>query len=127
MASQYFPAIIEQWASGFGVTFPDFPGCTSYGETIQESALKAEEALAGHVVLMEKSKETIPQPTPLDQIPVDADMNEVARILVRVELARRVMRLNIIPIPAINCLNFVRKICITFKEMRAVNSGNYFS
>ncbi len=95
MACRYYPAIIERWASGFGVTFPDFPGCTGYGETVQEAALKAEETLAAQVAALDREKEPIPEPTALDEISFDADIHEVARILVRTELTRRVMRLNI--------------------------------
>ena len=95
MATCYYPAIIEKGSSGFGITFPDFPGCTSFGNTLQEAALKAEEALTGHVVLMEQDRDPIPDPTPLDQVPVDPEVAEAARVLVRAELAGRSVRVNI--------------------------------
>ena len=50
---RHYPAIVEGDAeSGYGVFFPDLPGCTSGGETIQEAALNASEALVGHLGLM---------------------------------------------------------------------------
>ena len=49
--ARYFPAIIEKASEGYGVFFPDLPGCTSAGATIQEAALNAEEALQAHIDL----------------------------------------------------------------------------
>lgn len=31
----YYPAIIERARRGYGVFFPDLPGCTSAGETVK--------------------------------------------------------------------------------------------
>ena len=46
MGMRYFPALIvqdagESEADGFGVVFPDLPGCTSDGATMQEAAVMA--------------------------------------------------------------------------------------
>jgi predicted RNase H-like HicB family nuclease len=30
----FYPAIIERGRCGYGVSFPDLPGCTSAGETV---------------------------------------------------------------------------------------------
>ncbi|MBF0368838.1 MAG: type II toxin-antitoxin system HicB family antitoxin [Magnetococcales bacterium] len=95
MSTRHFPAIIEQGSSGFGIIFPDFPGCVSFGASIQEAAANAEEALSGHLSLMVRDREAIPEPTPLDQIPTDPEVREAARILVRADLPKRSVRLNI--------------------------------
>jgi hypothetical protein len=34
----YYPAIIERGRRGYGVFFPDLPGCTSTGRTVTEAA-----------------------------------------------------------------------------------------
>ena len=47
MAVVHYPAIVERAGAGYSVFFPDLPGCTSAGATIQEAARNAEEALAG--------------------------------------------------------------------------------
>ena len=39
-----YPAIVEWAGEGFSVFFPDLPGCTSAGASIQEAAIGAEEA-----------------------------------------------------------------------------------
>ena len=96
MATLYFPAIIEgSDEPGYSVFFPDLPGCTSAGDTIDEAARNAEEALRGHVGLMVRDGEAIPSQRPLDAIEHDPDVIEVGRILVRAEVPGRSVRINI--------------------------------
>lgn len=91
----YYPAIIERGRRGYGVFFPDLPGCTSAGDTVTEAALNAEEALAGHLLVSEEYGDEIPEPSALDQVEVDPDIDEVARILVRGERRGKAVRINI--------------------------------
>ena len=84
--ARYYPAIVEPAAEGFGVFFPDVPGCTSAGATVQESARNAEGALQAHLDLAVEHGEAIPPPSELDAIKAEPDVVEAARILVRVEL-----------------------------------------
>jgi len=89
MAIRHYPAIIEGDArTGYSVFFPDLPGCTSGGQTLQVAALNAEEALAGHVDLMLQAGETLPEPSLLDTLPrpVEPDVVEAGRLLVRVRV-----------------------------------------
>ncbi|HET9511439.1 MAG TPA: type II toxin-antitoxin system HicB family antitoxin [Sphingomonas sp.] len=95
MATVFYPAIVERASAGFSVYFPDLPGCTSAGSTVQKGALNAEEALAGHLVVSAEYGDAVPDPTPLDAIPADPDVDEIARILVRAERPGRSVRLNI--------------------------------
>jgi predicted RNase H-like HicB family nuclease len=95
MAARYFMAIIEAGNSGFGVVFPDLPGCVSAGDTIEEAARNAEEALGLHLRGMIEDGEEIPSATPPEKIAADPEVREVARLLVRGELPSRAMRLNI--------------------------------
>jgi predicted RNase H-like HicB family nuclease len=92
---RYFPAIIEKSSDGYGIFFPDLPGCTSAGATEQEAALNAEEALQAHIELSMEHGEAIPEPSTLDQIVVDSDVIEAARILVRADPPARTVRVNI--------------------------------
>lgn len=91
----YYPAIIERGKDGFGVFFPDLPGCTSYGKTVQEAAINAEEALEGHLIVSAEYGDKIPAPSALDDIPQDPECNEAARILVRTDVPGKIQRLNI--------------------------------
>lgn len=94
MAIRYYPAIIDRGESGYGATFPDFPGCVSGGDTIEEAARSAEEALALHIRGVLADGETLPEPTAMDRIEHDPEVGEVARVLVRVELPGKAVRFN---------------------------------
>jgi predicted RNase H-like HicB family nuclease len=91
----YYPAVVELAAEGFGVFFPDLPGCTTAGATMQEAARNAEAALQAHIDLAAEHRETIPPPSEIDAVTVDPDIREAARILVRAELPGRSVRVNI--------------------------------
>jgi predicted RNase H-like HicB family nuclease len=94
--ADYFTAIIEGGTEpGYSVYFPDLPGCTSAGDTIDEAARNAESALSLHLAGMTEDGETIPAPTAPELIERDPDVTEVARMLVRAELPGRALRLNI--------------------------------
>ena len=95
MATVIYPAIIERAGEGFSVFFPDLPGCTSAGRTLQEAALNAEEALAGHLVEAAHYGDKVSAPGDLAALAVDPDVEEVARLLVRAELPGKTVRLNI--------------------------------
>lgn len=95
MATSYYPAIIERGSDGFGVFFPDLPGCTSAGRTIQEAAINAEEALNGHLAVSAEHGDVIPDPSELDAIERDPDVDEAARILVRGERPGRAVRVQV--------------------------------
>jgi predicted RNase H-like HicB family nuclease len=95
MAIRYFPAVLERAPDGFGVFFPDFPGCVSHGDTTEDAARQAEAALALHLRGMIEDGEAMPDPTPLEQVERDPEVEEFARILVRAELPGRAVRVNI--------------------------------
>jgi predicted RNase H-like HicB family nuclease len=95
MATVYYPAIIDRCATGFGVYFPDIPGCVSAGRTIQEAALGAEEALSGHLAVMAEHNDPIPAPSDIDAVSAEEDSEEVARILVRGERPGKAVRVQI--------------------------------
>lgn len=48
---------------GYGVYFPDLPGCTSVGITLEDAQLQATDALGLHLYGMEKDGEQIPMPS----------------------------------------------------------------
>ncbi len=96
MAYVYFTAIIEAGEEpGYSVFFPDLPGCASAGDTVEEAARNAEEALSLHLAGLIEEDEPVPRPTPPEQIGHDHDVIEAARMLVRGELPGRSVRLNI--------------------------------
>lgn len=60
MASPAYMAIVERGKRGYGVFFPDLPGCVSAGLTEREVFAGAEDALAGHLAEMLIEGETPP-------------------------------------------------------------------
>src|SRR5579871_368949 len=90
MALRYYPALIgHDEGTAYGAVFPDFPGCVSQGDDVQDAAVNAVEALSLHVEGMLEAGEPIPSSSPIDaalpdwltDVPADA-----VRILVPVEL-----------------------------------------
>ena len=63
-----FPATVTKTQKSYGVRFCDLPGCIATGETLDEVLHTAKEGLALHLWGMEQDGETIPAPTPLEQI-----------------------------------------------------------
>lgn len=56
-------AVLEPSDDGYGVFFPDLPGCISYGESIIEAQQMAKEALELHIYGMEKDGDPLPEPS----------------------------------------------------------------
>lgn len=54
-------AVLERSEEGYGVYFPDLPGCISYGKDIEDARKNATEALELHFYGIEKEKEIIPE------------------------------------------------------------------
>ena len=46
---------------GFGVYFPDLPGCVTYGSDIDDARIKAKEALELHIYGMQEDGEELPE------------------------------------------------------------------
>jgi len=56
-----YPAIFAKAEEGgYNVSFPDFPGCVTFGKTFEEAEEKAEEVLELWVEELADNKEDIP-------------------------------------------------------------------
>ena len=98
MGVRYYPAVVEHGATNYGMTFPDFPGCVSVGDSIDQAIEGGHEALAAHIELMLEDGDPVPEPSPIDAPLPDwlEGVGEVAlRTLVRVDLPGRAVRLSI--------------------------------
>ena len=60
--------------SGFGISFPDFPGCISFGESQEEAIRDGKEALAFHIEGMIEDGEYIPPPHHRSEIMADPEL-----------------------------------------------------
>lgn len=56
-------AVLEPSSDGYGVFFPDLPGCFSFGTTLSEAQANAQEALELHIYGLEKDNDPIPTPS----------------------------------------------------------------
>lgn len=90
----YIALIRKDENTCYGAEFPDFPGCISVGDTLQEAAANAKEALLFHVEGMVEDGEDIPEPRPLDDVPRD-DVHDAVPVLIDVPIVRRSKRVNI--------------------------------
>ena len=61
---------------GFGISFPDFPGCISEGDMIDETVRHGAKALAFHIEGMIEDGEPIPAPRSLQEIEGDPSLAE---------------------------------------------------
>lgn len=63
-----FIAVLDFADDGISIEFPDLPGCLPCADTADEAAQNAQEALGLHLYGMEQDGETVPAPTPINQI-----------------------------------------------------------
>lgn len=80
----YLAVFEPNGSGGFGVYFPDLPGCISVGEDFSHAVKMTEEALGLHIYGMEKDSDDIPKPTenPNDlEIEAETDENYIISIV----------------------------------------------
>jgi predicted RNase H-like HicB family nuclease len=84
---------------GYGVVFPDLPGCATAGDTIELAYEHAFEALALHVEGMNEEGIALPEPTPFNApLPswlTDATGRIERTVLVPVKIPGRAIRISI--------------------------------
>lgn len=73
---RYVAMVHKEEDTGYGVSFPDFPGCIAAGDTLTEALVDAANALAFHVAGMREDDEPIPIPRELDEIVADPELVE---------------------------------------------------
>lgn len=95
MQRKYYPAEFskEEGDGAIGVVFPDFPGCVTAGNTLEEAFVAAHEALVLHVNGM--IEDDLPLPEATEMTRVDRDATTVAVMLVGVTLPGKAKRINI--------------------------------
>ena len=67
----YLAFIHTDDSPGFGVSFPDFPGCVTQGKTLDDALRLAREAPAFHVEGIVQDGEILPEPLLPEQIEAD--------------------------------------------------------
>lgn len=85
MSKVKYIAVLERGPEGYGVFFPDLPGCTSAGDTVEEALSGAAEALSGHLEVMADEGMAIPPPSYAHSRADFADLDVVALPLIETE------------------------------------------
>ncbi len=67
-------ALIDGNAGAYGVVFPDLPGCTAMGKTMDDALLNAAEALRSWVEVTEEGDGKISQPRTLEALRRDPEV-----------------------------------------------------
>jgi predicted RNase H-like HicB family nuclease len=95
--ANYIAIVHKESKTDFGVSFPDFPGCITAGQTVDEAKDLAQEALALHVKGMIEDGDEMPVPSKLEDIMADADYADaVAYLVVSIPDSKpRTVRVNI--------------------------------
>ena len=87
--------LIDGKAGAYGVYFPDLPGCTAMGATIDKAVANAADAMRDWVDATEKKGDKVPAPRALESLSADDDAAEMLRegaLVVRVPLVRAIGR-----------------------------------
>ena len=61
-------AVMDQEKDGFGIVFPDFPGCVTTGKNMNDALRRAREALELHLQAMVKDGDRIPEESDLEKV-----------------------------------------------------------
>lgn len=80
--AEYIALIHKEPTTGYGASFPDFPGAVTVAESLEELRGEAEEVLAFHMEGMIEDGEDIPAPTGLDAVSILADYKDAVAVLV---------------------------------------------
>jgi predicted RNase H-like HicB family nuclease len=93
---RYFALLRKEPDSDFSIDFPDFPGCVTAGETLEEARKLAAEVLEFHIDGMLEDRLPIPPPSSLEAIMADPDNAEALPFIVEVPDHRpRAVRVNL--------------------------------
>lgn len=94
--ADYIALIRKEKKSCYGVEFPDFPGCVTAGETLEEVKALAKEVLEFHILGMLEDGEALPAPSSLDRVMQDPANREAVVYLVSAgEPKLKTMRVNV--------------------------------
>jgi predicted RNase H-like HicB family nuclease len=72
-------ALIDVKSGAYGVAFPDLPGCTATGKTMEAALANAVEALRDWAEVAEECHGKIPRARALEQLRGDADVRAALR------------------------------------------------
>lgn len=94
--ANYIALIRKKSNTAFGVDFPDFPGCITVGDTLDEALSNAREALGLHIQGMTADGEQVPEPRSLEAVLKEKRNRDAVPCLVQFPRAKgKAIRINI--------------------------------
>jgi predicted RNase H-like HicB family nuclease len=72
MTVRYIAFVHEDLTGGFSVSFPDVPGCNTFGDTVEDALKAATEALSGNLGVSIDAGDPLPKPTSFGELGADA-------------------------------------------------------
>ncbi len=69
-----YVGLIDGEAGGYGVVFPDLPGCTAMGDTVEAAIGNGADAMRDWVEVSEERGESVPAPRALEAVLGDDDV-----------------------------------------------------
>ncbi|MCY4128326.1 MAG: type II toxin-antitoxin system HicB family antitoxin [Gammaproteobacteria bacterium] len=73
---RYVAFIHHEAGTGYGISFPDFPGCVSIGRSVDEAVHQGCEALAFHFEGLLNNGDVVPSPRTIEDIKADDSLTE---------------------------------------------------
>jgi len=99
MARMTYVAMLEPGEDGIGVSFPDLPGCVSFGDSASDVVRNAEEALSLHLEGLAQDAEPYPEATDLRVVAAetrqDPAFHDAVFVLVTAEAPDEAERVNV--------------------------------
>lgn len=74
-----YVSFIHRDEAGYGISFPDFPGCVAVAETADAVVRQGRKALAFHVEGLSEDGDSIPSPRSIEAIKGDPDLADWRR------------------------------------------------
>ncbi len=82
---RYYPALVVRDTEGCAILFPDFPECDCLATDEQSAMEMAENQLNAHISKLMAENGAIPSPTSLEDIDYDPDLDEISRLMIKVD------------------------------------------
>ncbi|UXS22602.1 type II toxin-antitoxin system HicB family antitoxin [Staphylococcus delphini] len=77
----HFYAVLQQEGKDYNVYFPDLPGAITFGNDIEDAVFMAQDALEGHLLVMEDDGDDIPEPSEYKKLVNNLEVNEQLQLV----------------------------------------------
>lgn len=98
MPKEFVLALVHEEGDAYGISFPDYPGCISGGDSFEQAVNRGVGALAFHLQGMAEDGDVIARPQPAGEA-VRAATDEIGHgampALIEIEFPGRALRVNI--------------------------------